>query len=152
MSRLRIAETPTVVAIAIGGSIAIVGFLISPDWTTPLALVLPCSLPIAVAVAWRHGRAVVQSLGFPVGRVLIASLQAVVAGSVLVPSVGALASSITGSSYFNSVSDGIGWIAATAVLGMVFLGLPMLAIVVPVITVWASIARTLVRHQREPSG
>jgi len=57
-----------VVAGILGGALAIFGLAISPDWSAPLAYVLPLSLPVGIAMAWRHARAVADSPRFPVGR------------------------------------------------------------------------------------
>jgi hypothetical protein len=135
-----------------GALVAAIGFLISPDPSSPSAFVLPFSLPIALAVAWRHGRAVAESPHFPVNRVIVASLQALVLGSLLVAAVLTVVSLPSTATLGETVRDGIGSAVGLTFLGIVFLGLPMLAIITPVIAAWAGIIRWLIPRLRGRSA
>lgn len=131
------------VACVIGGLLAVLGLATAEDWSAPMAYVLPLSLPVSVALAWRHAHAVSESPRFPVGRVVVMSLQALVLGSVLTGIASAMVGMVAGTTMVTSVADAIGWVAATAFLGILFLGIPMLALIGPAVALWALAVRHL---------
>lgn len=138
------------VAAVLGGVLALIGTVISPDWQSPVAYVLPLSFPVGILMAARHARAVVSSPRFPVGRVVVMSLQALVIGALLtgVASVGIGLVTGTGwvaSGWVASVWQAIGAVVATAFLGIVFVGIPVLAVIVPIVGLWAVLLRRLAR-------
>ncbi len=130
-----------VVAGILGGALAIFGLAISPDWSAPLAYVLPLSLPVGIAMAWRHARAVADSPRFPVGRVVVMSLQVLVLGALLTGGANVLIGVVTNTRPVTSVWEALGGTAASAFLGIIFVGLPMLALIGPVVGLWAIVLR-----------
>jgi hypothetical protein len=130
-----------ITAAAIGGGLAATGLATSADVFAPLTYVLPLSLPIGLALAWRHARPVAASPHFPVARVLLMSLQALVLGAVSVGAVGVLIGLFAGTHIPGSIWEGLGDVARVAFLGIVFMGIPMLALIGPVVTLWAMIVR-----------
>lgn len=133
------------VAGAMGGAIAFLGTTISPDWSAPLAYVLPLSLPVGILMAVRHARAVVESPRFPIGRVVVMSLQALVIGALLTGGASVLIGVITDARPVGSVWEAVGIAVYTAFLGVIFVGIPMLAMIGPIVGLWAIVLRRLAR-------
>jgi hypothetical protein len=129
------------VACGIGGVLAALGLATAQDRSAPMAYVLPLSLPVGVALAWRHAHAVAESLRFPVARVVVMSLQALVLGSILTGIASAMVGEVAGTSTLTSIADAVGWVGATAFLGILFLGIPMLALIGPTVALWAIAVR-----------
>lgn len=150
MSTFR--DRPTALGVAtaavIGGALAAIGLPSPGDLSSPLAYILPLSLPVGVALAWRHGRAVVASPRFPAGRVLLMTLQALVVGALLVGMVSVLVPDVYTIGAADGIWGGIGKAFSVALLGIVFFGIPMLAIIAPIVTVWAVVVRRL--HRERP--
>lgn len=141
-------RTGVAVAAAIGVSLAVVGVTLNSDPSSVLAYVLPLSLPVGVLLAWRHSRAVGSSPRYPMGRVILMAVQAVVVGALLVGATLAAVEAVNGRGQFATLLDGIGRVFWLAALGIMFMGIPMLALILPVVAIWAVLVRRLSQPSR----
>jgi hypothetical protein len=76
----------------------------------------------------------------PVARVVVMCLQSLVLGALLVGMAGALTGS-AGAETLSSPWEVIGWAAALAFLGVIFVGIPMLALIGPAVVLWTAVIR-----------
>ncbi len=133
------------IAGSIGGLLAALGIVLATDWSAPAVFILPLSLPVGLMLAWRHAPAVAAATTFPIARVVVMSLQALVLGALLVGITSELMRAIVDAEALISLWDLVGRTAMTAVLGVIILGLPMLGVIVPVVALWAVLVRRRVR-------
>ena len=79
------------------------------------------------------------------------ALQVLVLGALMVAATMAFVAGVSGREQSASVLEAIGQAIGLAALGIVFLGIPMLALILPLVVLWAVLVRRL-SQSRDPSA